>query len=154
MRATWDEYFMNMAINASTRSTCDRLHVGAILVKNNRVVGTGYNGSVKGLPHCTDKTELLCNGGCLNTEGRCVKTIHAEVNAILDAKGDTEGATCYATHSPCENCTKLLAQAGVVRVVFLHPYRNPYNEYFIQESGMRWEKYTPQIGSDKNGVND
>jgi dCMP deaminase len=131
MRKSWDQYFIEIAEKAAERSTCDRLHVGALIVKDNRIISTGYNGSVRGLDHCTDSSENICDGGCLSNEGRCVRTIHAEANAILHAnRDDLIGSTCFVTHEPCETCMKLLAQSGITRVVFLHAYNNKYNIYF------------------------
>lgn len=139
MRKSWDQYFIEMAEKAAERATCDRLHVGAILVKDKRIVGTGYNGSVAGHEHCTDSKKDIMDGGCLNDERRCVRTIHAEANALLQAGHEAKGSTAYVTHEPCESCTKLLAQAGVVRVVFLKEYKNPFNQFF--NTGMEWEHY-------------
>jgi dCMP deaminase len=133
-RKSWDEYFLEVAEVVSTRSTCNRLKVGCVIVKDNRIVSTGYNGSVHGLPHCHDV-------GCLtNEQGRCIRTIHAEENAILHARRDELiGATAYVTHEPCENCTKRLVQAGIKRVVFLNPYKNKYNKEF--NNGIEWVNY-------------
>lgn len=140
MRKSWDQYFIEIAEKTAERATCERLKVGAVIVKDNRIISTGYNGSIHGHPHCTDKTKHICEGGCLNDEGRCVRTLHAEENAILHARrDDLKGATCYVTHEPCEKCTKMLAQVGVRRVVFLHPYPNKYNQYFNQD--MEWVHY-------------
>jgi dCMP deaminase len=130
-RKDWDSYFLDIAEQVATRSTCNRLQVGCVIVNDKRIVSTGYNGSIHGHEHCTDV-------GCLlNEQGRCIRTIHAEVNAILHARRDElQGATAYVTHSPCENCTKLLAQAGIKRVVFKNPYSNKYNHYFVKD--MEW----------------
>jgi dCMP deaminase len=142
MRPSFDDYFINLAEITATRSTCDRLHVGAIIVKDNRIISQGYNGSIHGHSHCTDKTKSLCEGGCLNDEGRCIKTIHAEVNALLHAdREDLKGSTCYTSHAPCENCSKLLAQAGIVRIVYRHAYDNKYNKYFTE--GIEVVQHTP-----------
>lgn len=152
MRKSWDQYFMDMVQDVSERSTCERLHVGAIIVKDNRIVSTGYNGSVHGLDHCTDKTKHICEGGCLNDEGRCVRTIHAEANAILHAnRSDLKGATCYVTHEPCEQCCKLLAQTGIVRVVFQKGYVNKYNQHF--SSGMEWVDYNELLLNNRRSFN-
>lgn len=122
MRKSWHEYFMDIAEMVATRATCDRLHVGCVIVKDKKIVSTGYNGSAHGEPHCDDVGHLY------NDQGRCIRTIHAEQNAILHARrDDLIGATAYVTHEPCENCTKLLAQAGIDTVIFKHPYPNKYN---------------------------
>ena len=119
MRPTWDEYFLNIAVEVAKRSTCDRANVGAVLVRDKRILTTGFNGSPSGLPHCDHDGHLL-------VDGHCVRTIHAETNAIIQAAlhgVSTKGATCYVTHFPCINCTKTLINAGVVRVVYRNDYR-------------------------------
>jgi len=133
VRPTWDQYFMNMAVAAAHMGTCDRLAVGCVLVKDKRVIATGFNGSVSGQPHCDDVGHLLSEGG------RCIRTVHAEQNAILQCAKhgiSSEGAYAYVTHEPCENCTKFLIQAGIKKVFFLHPYPNHYNHYF--NTGIEW----------------
>lgn len=136
-RATWDEFFMRQAVEFSTRATCTRLKVGCIITKDNLQLAEGYNGSISGHPHCTDE-------GCLkNDEGRCIRCVHAEQNAILNAmkKGVTvTGGTAYITHEPCETCSKLLNQAGVTRIVYLKEYKNKYNHHFYK--GMKVEAFT------------
>ena len=114
MRPDWDTYFMTIARAVSARSTCDRAHVGAVLVRDKRILTTGFNGSPAGLPHCDDVGHLMI-------DGHCVRTIHAEANAIIQAAlhgVSTNGATCYVTHFPCLNCTKMLINAGIVRIVY------------------------------------
>lgn len=98
-RLAWDEYFAAQALLIANRSTCKRAKVGAILVKDNKVISTGYNGSVSGTEHCIDHE-------CLVIEGHCVRTLHAEVNAILQGaeRGVPKGFTAYVTHFPCLNC--------------------------------------------------
>ena len=115
MRPTWDNYFINIALAVAERSTCDRAHVGAVLVRDKRILTTGFNGSPSGLPHCDTAGHLL-------VDGHCVRTIHAETNAIIQAAlhgVSTKGATCYVTHFPCINCTKSLINAGVEQIVYL-----------------------------------
>ncbi|MCY8196561.1 deaminase [Bacillus spizizenii] len=114
-------------------ATCDRLHVGCVLVKDKRVIATGFNGSISGHPHCDEVGHLL------NDEGRCIRTVHAEQNAILDcAKRGvaTEGACAYVTHEPCEHCTRSLAQAGIKTVFFQEGYQNKWNAKF--NTDMQW----------------
>ena len=128
-RPSWDSYFMDMAVAAANMSTCDRLSVGCVLVKDKRVIATGFNGSVSGQPHCDEVGHLLSD------EGRCIRTVHAEQNAILQCAKygiSSEGAYAYVTHEPCENCTKFLIQAGIKKVFFLHAYPNVYNKHFNQ----------------------
>lgn len=119
-RASWDEYFMNIATEVATRSTCDRKHVGAVIVRDKTILSTGYNGSVRGLGHCDDEGHMM-------EDGHCVRTIHAETNAIIQAaKNGTaiEGATIYVTASPCWPCFKTIANAGIRRIVFREFYRD------------------------------
>ncbi|CUB50827.1 tRNA-specific adenosine deaminase [Bacillus subtilis] len=125
-RASWNEYFMKLAEDVAERATCNRLKVGAIIVKDNRIIGTGYNGSVHNQEHCTD------DGCLLNDQGRCILCIHAEMNAILNAdRSHLKGSTLYCTHMPCENCAKHIAQVGIVKVIYQHEYKNKYNQYFL-----------------------
>ena len=119
MRASWDEYFMGIAHQAATRSTCVRKHVGAVIVRDRTVLSTGYNGSIRGLPHCEDV-------GCVMEDGHCITTVHAEANAILQAAKNgvsIDGAEIYTTASPCWNCFKLIANAGIRRISFGEFYR-------------------------------
>jgi dCMP deaminase len=119
-RASWDEYFMSIAQVVSTRSTCPRKYVGAVLVRNRTILSTGYNGSIRGMPHCSDVGHMM-------EDGHCVATIHAEANAIIQAARNgvmIEGATNYVTASPCWSCFKQLANAGVVRIVYGEFYRD------------------------------
>ncbi|MEB5480920.1 dCMP deaminase family protein [Shouchella clausii] len=127
MRVSFNEYFLQLAELTSKRSTCQRLKVGAVIVKNNRILSTGYNGSIKGHEHCIDV-------GCLkNDEGRCIRCIHAEANALLFAKTDLEGAVIYVTHYPCENCSKLIAQSGIKKIVYKNEYENTYSREFLRD---------------------
>lgn len=118
-RASWDEYFMRIAVDAATRATCDRRHVGAVIVRDKSVLATGYNGSIRGLAHCDEAGHLI-------EDGHCVRTVHAEANAIVQAAKNgvrIEGATIYVTASPCWGCFRLVANAGITRIVFGEAYR-------------------------------
>jgi dCMP deaminase len=120
-RASWDEYFMNIAREVSTRSTCDRKFVGALIVRDRSILATGYNGSIRGLGHCDDQGHLM-------EDGHCVRTVHAEANAIVQAARHgvrIEHASIYVTASPCWGCFRLIANAGIVRVHFGEFYRDP-----------------------------
>ena len=113
-RPPWDEYFMRIAFEVATRATCLRRHVGAVIVRDKRILSTGYNGSPPGQPHCTEV-------GCLLEDGRCIRTLHAEQNALMQAAlhgVSTHGATLYATCRPCHVCARMIVAAGIVRVVF------------------------------------
>lgn len=120
MRHTWDRYFMNIAREAATRATCPRKHVGAVIVRDKNIIATGYNGSVHRLPHCDEV-------GCMMEDNHCVRTVHAEVNAIAQAARNgvgVAGATLYVTASPCWPCWKVVVNAGIVKIVFEEFYRD------------------------------
>lgn len=137
VRPTWDNYFMKIAVTVAERSTCDRAHVGAVLVRDKRILTSGFNGSPAGLPHCDDAGHLL-------VEGHCVRTIHAETNAVIQAAlhgVSTKGSTCYVTHFPCINCTKTLINAGITRIVYLNDYRvDEIAMDFIKDTGIAIKK--------------
>jgi dCMP deaminase len=119
-RASWDEYFMSIAQVVATRSTCPRKYVGSVIVRNKTILSTGYNGSIRGMPHCSDVGHMM-------QDGHCVATIHAEANAIIQAARNgvmIDGATLYVTASPCWNCFKQSANAGVVRICYGEFYRD------------------------------
>ena len=119
-RASWDEYFMSIAQVVATRSTCPRKYVGAAIVRNRTILSTGYNGSIRGMPHCSDVGHMM-------EDGHCVATIHAEANAIIQSARNgvvIDGATVYVTASPCWNCFKQLANGGVTRIVYGEFYRD------------------------------
>lgn len=137
-RPSWDDYFMAIAKIISSRGTCDRLYAGSVLVKDNRIISTGYNGSPPGLPHCNDVGHLL-------EEGHCVRTIHGEHNAILQAavqgSTSTKGSTMYTKYSPCIHCTKYVIAAGVKRVVIGKIYRNDKATEMLKEAGVQVDFY-------------
>jgi dCMP deaminase len=119
-RAAWDEYFMSIAQVVATRSTCPRKYVGSVIVRNRTILSTGYNGSIRGMPHCSDVGHMM-------EDNHCVATIHAEANAIIQAakNGVTiDGGTVYVTASPCWNCFKQIANAGIVRICYGEFYRD------------------------------
>jgi dCMP deaminase len=120
IRVGWHQYFMNIASEVATRSTCDRKHVGAVIVRDKTILSTGYNGSVRGLPHCDDAGHMM-------EDNHCVATIHAESNAIIQAARNgvrLEGADIYVTASPCWNCFKTLANAGIKNIYYSEFYRD------------------------------
>ena len=119
-RVGWDAYFMNIARQAATRSTCERKHVGAVIVRAKTILSTGYNGSIRGMPHCDDVGHQM-------ESGHCVATVHAEANAIIQAAKNgvrIDGAEIYTTASPCWDCFKLIANAGIRRVHYGEFYRD------------------------------
>ncbi len=119
-RADWDEYFMRIAVEVSGRSTCDRKHVGAVIVRDRNILSTGYNGSIAGLDHCDDVGHMM-------EDGHCIATIHAEANAIIQAAKNgvnINGGSIYTTASPCWNCFKLIVNAGLKKISFGEFYRD------------------------------
>ena len=119
-RRSWDVYFMNIARQVATRGTCHRKHVGCVLVRDRTILATGYNGSVRGMPHCDEVGHMMENG-------HCTRTAHAEQNAIAQAARHGVGvlnAEAYITASPCWNCFKIMANAGIKRIVFGEFYRD------------------------------
>lgn len=135
-RPSWDEYFLKLAMLASERATCPRMHCGCVLVKDRFVLSTGYNGSLPGAPHCY-------TAGCLLVNNHCVRTNHAEINAICQATRhgvSLSGATAYVTNMPCTACSKALVAAGIVRVVIFSDYHETLAEHFFAESGVILER--------------
>lgn len=119
-RVSWEQYFMNIAKEAATRSTCDRKHVGAVIARDKTILSTGYNGSIRGMPHCDEVGHLI-------EDGHCVATIHAETNAILQAAKNgvrLEGSEVFITASPCWNCFKMLANTGIKKIYYGEFYRD------------------------------
>lgn len=118
-RQSWDEYFLRIAYEVATRSTCSRKHVGAVIVRDRSILATGYNGSIRGMPHCDDVGHLMVND-------HCIRTVHAEANAIAQAARNgvrIEGAMIYVTALPCFDCFKLIANACISRIVYDEHYR-------------------------------
>ena len=123
---------MDIAKVVSSRSTCPRKSVGAVIVRDRTILSTGYNGSIRGMPHCNDV-------GCLIENGHCIATVHAEVNAIVQAAKNgvnIDDAAVYVTASPCWNCFKLLANAGVKRIVYGEFYRDERSFQVAQQIGV------------------
>lgn len=115
-RCSWDDFFMGHALLGSSRSSCHRLHVGCVLVKDKRIISTGYNGFLSGAPH---------NSIVVNNHEQA--TVHAEQNAISDCakRGiSCDNATAYITHYPCINCTKILIASGIKKVYYNMDYKN------------------------------
>ncbi len=132
VRADWDTYFMNIARQVATRSTCDRKHVGAVIVRDRTILSTGYNGSIRGLEHCDDIGHLMENG-------HCVRTVHAEANAIAQAARHgvrLDEAEIYITASPCWSCFRLVANSGIVKIFYGEFYRDERIHDFAEQLGM------------------
>ena len=138
MRQSWQEYFMQIAQTVATRSTCDRAYVGCVLVNNNnRIIATGYNGSIHGDDHCIDVGHYM-------RDGHCIRTIHAEMNALLSCAKEgisANNTTCYVTHFPCLNCTKALIQAGVKEIYYHESYRlDEYSLKLLDKHNIKYNK--------------
>ena len=137
-RPDWDEYFLKLAMLASERATCPRMHCGCVLVKDKRVVSTGYNGSIPGDEHCEEV-------GCLVVDNHCVRTVHAEMNAIVQAakRGHPiDGATAYVTNMPCTSCAKAMITAGIKRVVVFSDYHDTLATQFFAKAGVTIDKHS------------
>ena len=141
MRPSWDTYFIEITKIVATRSTCLRRQVGAVIVKDNHIITTGYNGAPKGMAHCDDL------GGCMReklkipsgTRQELCRATHAEQNAIIQAAVlgvSIDGGTCYVTDSPCSLCAKMLINAGIKRVVFIGRYPDDLAMTFFEEAGV------------------
>ncbi len=131
-RPSWDEYFLKLAMLASERATCPRMHCGCVLVKERFVLSTGYNGSLPGQPHCED-------AGCLIVDNHCVRTNHAEINALVQAARhgvNVVGATAYITNMSCTTCAKALIAAGIKRVVVFSDFHDTLATQFYSDSGV------------------
>jgi len=121
IRQSWNEYFMNIAKVLAERSSCDRAYVGAVIVNgDNRIIATGYNGSVGSkTPQCDDIGHVM-------RDGHCIATLHAEINCVAYCAREgipLKGSKIYVTHFPCLNCTKALIQSGITKVYYLDDYR-------------------------------
>jgi dCMP deaminase len=173
-RKSWDEYFLDLAYMAATRATCPRRFVGAVLTKDKKVLGTAYNGSPSHTPSCLEEgcllvnsyePELSSNGSAsvqpnepneetLIIKQNCIRTIHAEQNLILFTdRSDREGASVYVTDQPCWTCANLLANSGVVEIVYHRPYAKDRDKVLalMDAKGILFrqlENYHPPFGTD------
>ncbi len=139
-RPSWDEYFQTITRDVADRSTCIRRHVGAIVVKDKRILATGYNGAPSGLPHCLTT-------GCLREElgipsgqkHELCRGAHAEQNAVIQAAKygvSIDGATVYCTNQPCIVCAKILINAGISKIVYENSYPDELSEKMLGEAGI------------------
>ncbi|MDF2607117.1 MAG: ComE operon protein 2 [Bacillales bacterium] len=137
MRISWNQYFMTQSKLLAKRSTCTRLAVGATIVRDKRIIAGGYNGSIKGSEHCIDE-------GCYVVDNHCIRTIHAEMNAIIQCSKfgvSTDNAEIYVTHFPCIQCTKSIIQAGIKKVYYEIDYKNnPYAITLFEQAGVEVEQ--------------
>jgi dCMP deaminase len=133
-RITIDKYFLNICNSVSKRATCPRKSVGCTIVKDGRILSSGYNGSPKGFEHCTEV-------GCKLINNHCVRVVHAEMNALLFAGRDAKEATLYSTTLPCEICLKLAIQSGIKKIIYEEDYNKEIVEWLLQESEIEIIKY-------------
>jgi dCMP deaminase len=141
-RPSWDDYFMQITLQVAKRSTCPRAAVGAVIVRDKRILTTGYNGAPSNLPHCTEV-------GCLMVNGHCVRTLHAEQNAIIQGAlhgVDVSCSTIYVTHQPCLVCAKMIINAGIERVVYAGHYPDEIARGFLDGAGVQLCQFS-KIGS-------
>lgn len=141
MRASWDEYFMEIAEIVKKRSTCIRRQVGAVIVRENRIITTGYNGAPSGLSHCTElgTCERQRLGIPSGERHELCRALHAEQNAIIQAANvgvSTKDATIYVTVQPCIICAKMLINAGIVRIVHKGEYPDEMARQMLAEAGV------------------
>jgi dCMP deaminase len=142
-RPSWDEYFMDIAKVVATRSTCLRRQVGAVIVKEKRMLTSGYNGAPRDLAHCGEvgclrETQNIPSG----QRHELCRGTHAEQNAIVQAAlygVAIEGATVYCTHQPCSSCTKMIINAGIRRIVYQNPYPDELGRSLIDEAEIECE---------------
>jgi len=138
-RISRDDMLMRIALIVAERSTCNRLHVGAVIAMYGRIVSTGYGGAPSGLPHCSPET--------CNVNEPCTRTIHAEANAVAWAARNgvaVLNGTLYTTHSPCIDCAKLLINAGIKRVVYDQEYRKTEPLLLLKSVGITVEQWRGQ----------
>ncbi len=132
-RVSWEVYFMNIAREVATRSTCDRKHVGAVIVRGKTILSTGYNGSVRGMGHCDEIGHEMENS-------HCVRTIHAEANAVVQAARNgvrIDDAEIYVTASPCYDCFKIIANSGITAIYFGEFYRDERITSLAEQIGIK-----------------
>jgi dCMP deaminase len=131
-RVSWEQYFMNIAKEVATRSTCNRKHIGAVIVRDKNILATGYNGSIRGLAHCDDAGHEMKND-------HCVRTIHAEANAIVQSARNgvrIENSEIYVTASPCYDCFKMIANAWISTIYYAEFYRDDRIKEHASELGI------------------
>ncbi len=132
---------MRITFQVARRSTCPRAAVGAVIVRDKRILTTGYNGAPANLPHCTEV-------GCLMVNGHCVRTLHAEQNAIIQGAlhgVDVSHSTIYVTHQPCLICAKMIINAGIERVVYAGSYPDEIAQGFLLDAGVELVRFEGPI---------
>lgn len=132
-RVDWNQYFMNIAEQVASRSTCDRKFVGAVIVRDKTILSTGYNGSIRGAPHCDDIGHDM-------EHDHCVRTVHAETNAVAQAAKNginINNSEIFTTASPCLNCFKLIANSGIKLVHYKEFYRDERITSYAKQCGIK-----------------
>ena len=145
-RPSWDEYFMTLANQVATRTTCIRRAVGCVLVRDKRIIATGYNGAPSGLRHCAEigcmRQQLGVPSGQKN---ELCRALHAEQNALIQAARyglSVEGATIYVNTQPCVLCAKMLINAGICEIVYANPYPDELAMSMLEEAGITLRVYS------------
>lgn len=145
MRPSWDEYFMQIAREVGTRSTCLRRHVSAVIVRDKRILSTGYNGAPRGVAHCEETGCLRERLGIPSGQRQEIcRGLHAEQNAIIQAAFhgvSVDGATIYVTHQPCITCAKMIINSGILRVVCADSYPDPLSAGMLEEAAVQYENW-------------
>lgn len=139
-RPDWDQYFLEIAHVVAKRSTCKRRQIGAVIVRDRRILTTGYNGAPSGLAHCLEVGCLRDQLGIPSgTRTEMCRALHSEMNAIIQAAQhgvSTKGATLYCTHQPCSVCARMLINAGITRIVYTGPYPDDFSMELLREAGI------------------
>lgn len=155
-RPDWDQYFLQIAQVVAKRSTCLRRQIGAVIVRDRRILTTGYNGAPSGLAHCVDsgclRDELGIPSG---TRTELCRALHSEMNAIIQAAQhgvSTKGATLYCTHQPCSVCARMLINAGICRVVYIGDYPDDFTRELLGEAGVELVRYTDKLVLESEAV--
>ena len=143
LRPTWDKYFMQLAHLVSKRTNCMKRAVGCVIVKENRIVATGYNGTPFGMENCNEGGCDRCNQNTPSGAGLCeCFCIHAEENAVIEGgRAKTQGGTAYVTTYPCLMCAKKLVQAGIARIVYDRDYDMPITKNFFAKLSVQVDHY-------------
>ena len=146
-RPSWSEYFMAITKMVAKRSTCLRRHVGAILVKNKRILATGYNGAPAGIRHCEETGCIRQDSGVPSGQRHeLCRGLHAEQNAIIQAAYhgvSIDGSTLYCTNKPCIICSKMLINAGIKEIIYEEGYDDPLADEMLTEAGIKVERFVP-----------
>ncbi len=151
-RPSWDEYFGSIVNQVATRSTCLRRRVGAVIVKEKRILSTGYNGAPSGIRHCVDVGCLREESGVASGERHeLCRGLHAEQNSIIQAAlhgVSIQGATIYTTHQPCILCAKMIVNSGIERVCYLNPYPDELALSILTEAKVE-QVHLSELGNDE-----